>query len=440
MVSINNKLKEQNNNGCCNAGKLLYLISDNVLLGDTGHNALIYFNYEIGTHIKNEKNDYYITGVFIKKDKSANRKYYNIHCNKCGWDGYISELSIDKNCSCQCCSKEIVVTGINDIATTDPWVLKYFLNKSDAYKYHNSSNSRVDLICPICGQVYRNVVLRHFFSNVYHLNCPCTKSYASYPERFVFNILKSLNIDNIITQASKKEIEWAGNFRYDFYIPKVNGIIETHGIQHYQDSFTKVGGRTCVQEQKNDQEKERLAKENGISNYIVIDCRKSDKNWIKMSIMNSQLPKLLSFSEEDIDWEKCDKNSRSEILIDVCKTYNNDFSATKKSLAQQFGVTSDTIRRYLIQGRKLSICDFDAYSIREKLSNGIINSIIFIYKNGVLIRACTSSGDICQKSKEIFGKEIPEHKISAVINNKSIIEGFTIIRDTSINSYEKYID
>lgn len=440
MAQIGNKIKEQNKNGVCQAGKLLYLINDNVLLGDTGHNSLIFFKYSIGQHIKNNKNDYLITNIFLKKDSYSNRKFYNIHCNKCGWDGFISEHSIDQNCDCSCCSKEIVVPGINDIATTDKWAIEYFLNKSDVYNYHNSSNVSVTMICPLCGQIYENVNIRNFFNNVHHLNCPCHNTYSSYPERFVFNILKMLQVDNIIPQASKNVLIWANNYRYDFYIPDKSCIIETHGIQHYFDTFSKIGGKSYDQEQQNDYQKELLAKQNGINYYIVLDCRKSSLNWIKKSIMNSALPKLFSFSEQDIDWDMCDKKSKSELLIDVCNEYMTNISSTKISLAQQFGLKPDTIRRYLIQGRDLGLCDFDALSIREKLSNNVINSVIIIYKDDILLCVCTSVADVHKKSLEIFGKKVSEHKINDIIQQKTNIDGYTIIRNTSINSYEKYLN
>lgn len=440
MAQIGNKIKEQMKYGTCYAGKLLYLIDNNVLLGDAGHNALIYFKYDIGLNIKNNKNDYVITGIFMKKDQYSNRKYYNIHCNKCGWDGYISETSIDNNCQCGCCSKEIIVTGINDIATTDSWAIDYFVYKSDVNKYHNSSDVCTDLQCPFCGQRYKNVNIRTFFKNIYHLNCPCNKAYASYPERFVFNLLKMLNTNNVIPQATKKILYWANNYRYDFYIPDKFCIIETHGIQHYQDSFSKVGGKTCQQEYDNDIAKEYLAKQNNIINYIILDCRISNMNWIKQSIMNSSLPTLFCFSENDIDWKECDKKSRSELLVDVCNEYMNNITSTKASLAKQFGIKPDTVRRYLIQGKKLSICNFDANSIREKLSNNIINSVIFIYKDGILVRACTSTLDVHKKSFDIFGEKVSEHKICYCMQNNYSINGYTIIRNNTINSYKKYID
>lgn len=200
FVSILNKLKEQKRDGMCNAGKLLALVDDSVMQSSDGWNAILHFKYNIGDHIVSEKSDFIITGKYIVKDKNGkNRKFYNIHCNMCGWDGFTSESTIIKNPSCMCCNKNIVVIGINDIATTDPWAIEYFVNIEDTHKYHNSSNAMVNMRCPFCGELYYNVNIRGFFTNVHHLNCPCKTTYASYPERFVFNVLKMLNINNIIT-------------------------------------------------------------------------------------------------------------------------------------------------------------------------------------------------------------------------------------------------
>lgn len=440
MVAMNNKLIQQGEKGFCDAGKLLYLINDNVLCGGNKLNKIISFKYPIGTHIKNDKNDYILTDIYVKKDQFRNRKYYNMHCNKCGWDGYISETAVDKNSSCLCCSKGIVVVGINDIATTDSWAIKYFVNECNGYEYHNTSNEKIDMRCPICGQIYKDVCIKNFFNNIYHLNCPCNKTYASYPERFVFNMMKMIGVDNIIPQASKKDLSWADNFRYDFYISDKSCIIETHGIQHYKNTFDKIGGRTYEQEQENDEIKKSFALSNGIRNYIILDCRKSDINWIKSSIMNSPLPSLMHFTEYDIDWVQCDKNSKSELFLDICDTYMNDISSTRYSLAKSFGIKPDTVRRYLIKGTDLLICNYDGNSIREKLSNHTIDSVIFIYKDGILIRVCSGIYDLHQKSLEIFGKVISVNKIHYSIKRNLQINGFTIIRNTSINSYQKYID
>ena len=84
--------------------------------------------------------------------------------------------------------------------------------------------------------------------------------------------------------------------RYDIYIPSINCIIENHGIQHYNKGFEFIGGRTLEEEQENDKYKKCVANKNGVENYIIIDCRKSTKEWVEQSVMQSYLPILLNFN------------------------------------------------------------------------------------------------------------------------------------------------
>jgi hypothetical protein len=61
-----------------------------------------------------------------------------------------------------------------------------------------------------------------------------------------------------------------------------------HGGQHYKSGFN-ISNRSLNEEQKNDLIKEKLAKKNGILHYIVIDSRRSTVEYIKNSIINSEL-------------------------------------------------------------------------------------------------------------------------------------------------------
>ena len=48
--------------------------------------------------------------------------------------------------------------------------------------------------------------------------------------------------------------------------------------------------------------KEQLAKDNGIDNYISIDCSKSECSYIKISIIESGLLNILHTKESSINW------------------------------------------------------------------------------------------------------------------------------------------
>jgi hypothetical protein len=110
-------------------------------------------------------------------------------------------------------------------------------------------------------------------------------------------VLKSINIDFCREQV----FPWAENKRYDFYLPDSNTIIEIHGAQHYEGGFEKLGGKDLEHEQLNDKLKELMAKNNGISNYIVVNAMSSSFEYIRNSICNnSAFCKLFDVAE--IDW------------------------------------------------------------------------------------------------------------------------------------------
>lgn len=437
-VQIINKLREQEKYGDCLAGKLLYLINDDVLLGKYGYNALIHFKYKNGYHVVNDRSDYFIVNSYTKTDKfCSSRKYYLIHCNKCGAECEMTESGISSESECPCCSNRRVVNGVNDIATTDPWAVKYFKNKDDVFKYHTGSYFSADLVCPNCGKEYPSFNIRNFFGNTYGLNCPCSRSNVSYPERFIFNMFKQLSID-VVCQANRSILGWSNGFRYDFYIQDYSCIIETHGIQHYEEC--NITGRSLSEEIENDNQKRELAFKNGINNYIELDCRKSNKKWIKGSVMSSILPTLFNFTEKDIDWNTCDRDSVSFIKQDIAKAYDQDLRLTKNDIADMFGLKYSTVRCYLKEASRLGMCDYKADSIREKYNSGMIDSIICVYYNRMFVRAFTSCVQIHNCSKEIFGTKYSEHKIYDMIKNRRELNGYTIVRRKDINTYFKYIN
>lgn len=97
-------------------------------------------------------------------------------------------------------------------------------------------------------------------------------------------------------------------------------IIEAHGSQHYEDVSSNFR-TTKKKQQENDYEKYVLAKEY-VSEYIVINCRRSNMNWIKKSICDSDLLNIFGKSETQINWEECSKFAMSNLSKAVCDYYN----------------------------------------------------------------------------------------------------------------------
>jgi len=297
----------------------------------------------------------------IETLKIKGKREYKYKCLKDGFIGTISEYHLNDGNGCPVCSNKKTLKGVNDIATTNPELLIYFANIEDAYKYTKSSSKEIKLICKDC-QHEKNIRIDTFYN--YGIMCNKCSDGKTYPEKFMFNVLEQLQY-KFIPQLTKATFKWCDNYRYDFYIDNINCIIETHGIQHYKETKGIWDKLQAIQE--NDKIKEQLAIENNIKNYIVLDCRKSDLDWIKNSIMkrdqnnpNQQcLAEILNFKEEDINWLKCHEFACNSLVKVVCDYWNSGIESTV-NISKILNMHNSTIRKYLKQGTKLDLCNYDA--------------------------------------------------------------------------------
>ena len=334
----------------------------------------------------NIKNDEILTPKNISfRSNGLNKKGYWFKCLEHSEhkrelksiDRFVKNKKVTLNCN-QC----------NSISITHSHLIKYFANKEDTLNYSIGSIKKVLMKCQNCGyeKEMRIEDLRwHGFS------CPRCSDSISYPEKFTFNLLEQLNI-NFNKQLSKKDFNWCNNYRYDFYINYLNIIIETHGRHHYENIKRNIPLNII---QENDKIKEQLAKNNGIKNYIVIDCRKSDLEWIKNSIMNSKLPKLLNFKEEDINWLKCHEYACNSIVKIICNLWNDN--KTILEITDIFKVNRHTIIKYLKQGVEIGWCDYDP---KEEMRKGSSMR----QKNNSIKIICLTTNEIFESIKEAAKK------------------------------------
>jgi hypothetical protein len=281
----------------------------------------------------------------------------------------------------------------NLVANTHPDLIKYFVNKEDAYKYSSGSRKKVLMKCPDCGYEREFSIVR--LANNQDFSCLQCGDGISYPEKFIIHLLKQLNIE-FIYQLSSKNFIWCNKSKYDFYIPLYNTIIETHGIQHYKQLKGNWG--TLTEIENNDINKEENALLNGINNYIILDCSKSELNWIKNNILASTLPELLSFKEEDIDWLKCHEYALSNIVKKACDLWNGGMKNTKQ-IANELKI-SRVVVSYLNQGAKLGWCDYNGKKTYTE--------------NLQLIHNSKRKRVICLNNKKIFNSTREAEKYSNI--------------------------
>jgi len=310
------------------------------------------------------------------KDETCTTGYSNIRgyivkCNIHNYGYSTSEYDLKRGSKCQICSNRKCVEGINDVATTHPELMKYFVYKNDSSTHTYGSGKEILMKCPYCG--YKKLMKINTLTSQ-EFGCQMCGDGISYPEKYVANFLVQIRT-KFKTQLSKKTFNWCNNIRYDFYLPDFNCIIETHGIQHYQQT-RRNGARSLEEENNNDINKKKLAKANRIANYIELDCRESTGDYIKESILSSKLYSLLNLEHNKINWLECEKATSTSLMREVIGLWNdkceNEFVNDIKNKIK-CNISNTTIIKYLHKGKEIGLCDYDGiYEIKR--SNIIKNS------------------------------------------------------------------
>lgn len=240
------------------------------------------------------------------------------------------------------------------IAIKRPDIIKYFKEKEDVYTYTPGQHIIRPMICPDCG--YEKDMKIQTLSDR-GFSCPKCSDNIPYPEKFTFSLFEQLK-NKMNNFRYQYPIE---NKRIDFYF-ELNNIkygIETDGnLGHGNDN--PLTGQTAEETTADDEYKNRLAEKYNIK-LIRIDCRKSNLEHIKNSIMKSKpsLPEILNFKEEDINWLKCHEYACNSLVKEICKLWREGMQNTK-DIANKFNISRNTITKYLKQGTKLGWCEYDA--------------------------------------------------------------------------------
>ena len=310
-------------------------------------------------------------------------QYYKYYCNICGFIGWTLLSNLNKGVRCSCCSNHTVVKGVNDIATSRPDLLKYFSNIMDAYTHTVMSGEKIKCKCPVCKSEKYIII-----SNLSQCGFSCSKCSdgISYPEKFVANVLSQLKIE-FIKQYKIKNFK----YKYDFYLPDYNTIIEAHGEQHYTNTFLKT---TLEDVQKNDSTKREIALQNNIDNYVEIDCSKSTVDYIKNSICNNDFFKH-NFNIKSIDWESCHKESLRNKLIEICEYWSKHLNEgiCVSDIVKIFSTPRTTVLKYLHTGSDIGLCCYDGSIERIKAgkkrsgeNNGVSKKVKQFTKEGEFVK------------------------------------------------------
>ena len=380
------------------------------------HSANPYTIQNIKTWIKNNN----INGYELLSDKYNNCDedlLFKCECNhefKMSWDLF------KRGTRCPYCCNRQVLRGYNDIYTTDRWMCDLGVSEEDAKTHTRCSKQKIMVICPNCCKSKEMQISQIYIAK--SISCTCGDG-ISYPEKFTISLLDQLEVKYVKEYIPK----WSCNKRYDFYLPTYDVIIECHGEQHYKQTNRK-GARTLEEEQQNDKYKKELALENGISEYIVLDCRKSGLDWIKSSILQSELNNM--FNLDKVDWVKCEEFALGNRVKEICDYWNNkeDWETTK-SIGDKFNLSNTTIRKYLIKGQALNWCYYSPINenIKHASKCGKSNGKpIKMFKDNVCIGMFESAHELERQSKKLFNVKLNCNGICKVCRGEyKTHKGFT---------------
>ena len=266
-------------------------------------------------------------------------------------------------------------------------VAKYFKNEEEAKKLSPTSIADVFLVCPKCGcekQMRVNNLINRGFS------CNRCSDGISVPEKFMYNILTQLMVEF----ETQKLFDWSENKRYDFYIDE-SVLIEVQGMQHYK--FTGRG-KSLKEEEANDNLKRDLAVNNGISHsdYVIIDCRYSELQWMKNNIEKELGDK---FDLKNIDWQTAFEFSQSSLVLKICEYWKNlDSELSTSEIGKIFKISNHTVSKYLKIGNELGLCE---YIPKEEKAKRIKKWSEYNENNGIKVCQYTQEGVFIKEYKSI---------------------------------------
>ena len=322
-------------------------------------------------------------GDKLVSDYVNNSTKVRIRYGKCGHE-HTEEEGVTPNKykigrSCGICCGKIVVKGINDIATTHPQYIKYFINIKDAYTHTYASHDKVEMKCPICGTI-KVMIIKNLTSHGF--GCIKCGDGVSYSEKLMALVLEKLGVE-FTRQVTYNN----GKHRYDFYIELWKVIYETHGIQHYEGWCHNK--EDLLWQEANDENKRYNAIHFlGVKNedYHEIDCRYSTLEWCRPNIEKALSKYIDASILTDEDWKEFDRQAQKSLKVEAClywkeqKEANEDLTIT--IMANIFNVSKDAIRNWLKWGNESGLCTYSGEEER-KANKRRISKFVYLIKPNV---------------------------------------------------------
>ncbi len=291
----------------------------------------------------------------VKKMSDGN---FTAYCELCG--GYpvmsrFTAINIAKRWTkCPICHGLQVVEGINDIKSQFPDIAAYFVDDEFVRTHSIGTKEKGLTRCPDCGGT--KLIQPHKIRSRGY-SCNYCSDGVSYPNKFARQVLSQLPIKNFIPEYLPKWI----NRLYDNYFEynEEKYILEMDGRQHFEDTEWS----TYDQQVLNDRYKDEAATSHGIR-VIRVNCYYTDFEYIKNSIINSELGNIFDLSI--IDWDRCNRNSIHSLVFETSKYFNENPDISIQAISEYFKIDRHTLTTYLKRGTELGLCSYSISDSRRR--------------------------------------------------------------------------
>lgn len=270
-------------------------------------------------------------------------------------------------CGCPVCGKKVIGNApsyINSIWASDfKDYLSQFLTEEQMKEYMPYSSKDIIAKCPNCNTTKKTtpaLLIRR------GIKCQGCSDGVSYPNKFGRCFIKQIyGVDNIqfeyspdwlIVNNNKCFFDIYFEYKNAAYIIELDGKIG-HGYFEYNTANNEKYGVT------QDLVKEQLASKHGV-HVIRIDARVSSCDYIRNSIMNSELVDILNLKETDIDWNLCANFAVSSLAVSARDLWEDGFMI--KDISAKLDVSSSTVKRYLKQMVEVGDCTYSAEEARKR--------------------------------------------------------------------------
>ena len=377
--------------------------------------------YDIGDTFETRHGIMTVIGKLrIQRSDKINRKHYTLQCER-GHQYNVNEeyLKNGRLRTCKRCNHPVIIES-------DPAFATWFVDSSIPRERSHGCHDKVDFYCQLCGKVVREKSINNIYKRQ-QVPCPYCANGVSYPERYVSALFSQMQIPFVHQYTAKfTQNGMKAHYKYDFYDRARQLVIETHGAQHFEPgTFERVGGYSLEEIKQIDIQKEKYATEVLGLNYIYLDCRKSDPDWIRQEVIR----KLDSYPLETVDWEAVRLEANSSVVLQLIELSRQGY--TQKQMGEIVRMSPSTV------------CQKLQKAIKDGLYDGITPRMLRVEENKRAQQAARERYLKELQRRELLRQAVETRRAEQARNRKaSYREQLEKIRsiDTSITVLDPYVN